>query len=139
MGPTPLRVGFVTGTTPDKWARAWREQRREPLDLVPLTEAEQERVVRDGDVDMALVRLPVDREGLHLVSLYEEVAVVVAGREHVVAATEADESVRLADLADEQLVLPHRSGLDAVGATAGLAADERAGGGRDRRRGHRAS
>ncbi len=108
--PATLRVGFVTAATPDKWARAWREQRREPLELVPVTEAEQERVVRDGQVDMALVRLPVDTDGLHLVRLYDERAVVVAGREHVVAATDADEEVTLADLADEQLVLPHRSG-----------------------------
>ena len=26
--PDTLRLGFVTGTTPDKWARAWREQGR---------------------------------------------------------------------------------------------------------------
>ena len=56
---------------------------------------------------MALVRLPVDRDGLHAISLYDEVPVVVAARDHLVAA--ADE-VTLADLVDEQLVLPHRSG-----------------------------
>jgi DNA-binding transcriptional LysR family regulator len=108
--PATFRVGFVTAATPDKWARAWREQRAEPLELVPVTEVEQERAVRDGEVDMALVRLPVDPDGLHLVRLYDERPVVVAGREHVVAATDAHEEVTLADLADEQLVLPHRSG-----------------------------
>ena len=103
----PMRLGFVTGTTPDKWARAWRDQRRGPLELVPVTEAEQEPLLRDGSLDMCLVRLPVDRGGLHLVELYDEVAVVVVQRDHfVTAATE----VELADLADEQLVLPHRSG-----------------------------
>ena len=56
---------------------------------------------------MALVRLPVDRDGLHAISLYDELPVVVAARDHLVAA--ADE-VTLADLVDEQLVLPHRSG-----------------------------
>ena len=105
--PSPLRVGFVTGATPDKWARAWREQRREPLDLVPVIEEQQEAGLRDGSLDMCLVRLPVDREGLHLVRLYDEVPVVVAGKEHLVTA--ADE-VTLADLAEEQLVLPHPSG-----------------------------
>jgi DNA-binding transcriptional LysR family regulator len=106
--PDPLRVAFVTGTTPDRWARRWREQRpRHPLELVPVVEADQERVLRDREVDMALVRLPVHREGLHLVRLYEEVQVVVAGRDHWLA---AGEEVTLADLADEQLVAPHRSG-----------------------------
>jgi DNA-binding transcriptional LysR family regulator len=104
----PLRVGFVTGATPDRWARVWRERYpREPLDLVPVTEAEQEPRLRTGDVDLALVRLPVERDGLHLIALYDEVPVVVASVEHVVTA--ADE-LTLADLADEQLVLPHRSG-----------------------------
>ena len=104
-----LRVGFVTGTTPDKWARAWRDQRRGPLELVPVTEDEQEDVVRRGEVDMALVRLPVDTDDLHCVRLYDELPVVVAGREHLVAA--ADE-VTLADLVDEQLVRPHAPGGD---------------------------
>jgi DNA-binding transcriptional LysR family regulator len=103
----PLRVGFVTGATPDKWARAWRERRREPLQLVPVDEAEQVRGVRDGSLDMALVRLPVDTDGLHCVRLYDEVPVVVAGLEHVVGAVD---EVELADLADEQLVRPHASG-----------------------------
>ncbi|WP_435743771.1 LysR family substrate-binding domain-containing protein [Nocardioides sp. SYSU DS0663] len=108
MSSTPFRVGFVTGATPDKWAGIWRDRRhREPLQLVPVTEDEQERVVRDGEVDMCLVRLPVEREGLHLIPLYDERPVVVVSNEHLL--TLADE-VELADLAEEQLVLPHRSG-----------------------------
>jgi DNA-binding transcriptional LysR family regulator len=97
-----LRVGFVTGATPDKWARAWRDQRRGPLTMVPIAEAEQEDVVRRGEVDMALVRLPADGApddwpaDWHHVRLYDEVPVVVAGRDHLVA--------------DEQLVRPHGSG-----------------------------
>jgi DNA-binding transcriptional LysR family regulator len=106
--PPLLRVAFVTGTTPDKWARAWRDQRRGRLELVPVTEADQEAVVRRGEVDMAFVRLPLDTDDLHVVRLYDEVPVVVAGRDHLVAA--ADGTVTLHDLDDEQLVLPHRSG-----------------------------
>lgn len=102
-----LRVAFVTGTTPDKWARAWRDRRRGRLELVPVTEDQQEEVLRRGDVDLALVRLPVDTTDLHVVRLYDELPVAVAGRDHLIAA--ADE-VTLADLADEQLVRPHRSG-----------------------------
>ena len=104
----PFRVGFVTGATPDKWARAWRERRpREPLELVPVTEAEQEDGLRDRSLDMCLVRLPVDRELLHCIPLYDEVPVVVVPLEHLVTAAE---EVTLADLDDEQLVLPHSSG-----------------------------
>ncbi|QCW50696.1 LysR family transcriptional regulator substrate-binding protein [Nocardioides dongxiaopingii] len=105
--PAPFRVGFVTGATPDKWGRTWRDRRREPLELVPVVEEEQETRLRDGSLDMVLARLPVDRDGVHCVPLYDEVAVVVAGVDHFVAA--ADE-VELADLAEEQLVLPHPSG-----------------------------
>lgn len=103
----PLRVGFVTGTTPDKWARSWREQRPEPLELVPVTEADQESMLRDDSLDLCLVRLPIEREGLHLVRLYDEVAVVVAARDHLVTAAD---QVMLADLVDEHLVRPHPSG-----------------------------
>ncbi len=107
-GSVSFRVGFVTGATPDKWAGVWRERYpREPLDLVPVTEDEQEPQLRDGSLDMALVRLPVDRDGLHVITLYDEVPVVVASVEHFVAAAD---DVRLDDLVDEQLVRPHPSG-----------------------------
>lgn len=103
----PLRLGFVTGATPDKWARSWRERSRTSLELVPVTEAEQEQLLRAGEIDMCLVRLPVEREGLHLIPLYEEVPVAVMGREHLL--TLLDE-VTLEELDEEQLVLPERSG-----------------------------
>ena len=102
-----LRLGFVTGTTPDKWARGWRERRRERLILLPITEDDQEEAVRGGEVDLALVRLPVDTGALHCVRLYDELPVVVAGRDHLVSAAD---SVTLEDLTDEQLVRPHASG-----------------------------
>lgn len=108
MDSPAFRVGFVTGATPDKWAGTWRERhRRQPLQLVPVTEDEQELGLRSGDLDACLVRLPIDRDGLHCIPLYDEVPVVVAGLEHLVSA--ADE-LTLDDLADEQLVLPHASG-----------------------------
>lgn len=102
-----FRLGFVTGATPDKWARTWRERSREHLDLVPLTEAEQEPALRGGEVDMAIVRLPVDGDGLHVIKLYDELPVVVLASDHYLSL--ADE-VSLGELAEEQLVLPHRSG-----------------------------
>lgn len=103
-----FRVGFVDGATPDKWARIWRERyARDPLELVPLAEDEQEQRVREGTLDMALVRLPVDREGLHCIPLYDELPVAVMGSEHLLTLAE---EVTTADLAEEQLVLPERSG-----------------------------
>jgi DNA-binding transcriptional LysR family regulator len=102
-----LRLGFVTGTTPDRWARAWREQGRGRLTLVPVTEEDQEAVVSRGEVDLALVRLPVASEDLHVVRLYDELPVVVASRDHPVAAAE---TVTVDELADEQLVRAHPSG-----------------------------
>lgn len=103
-----FRVGFVTGATPDKWARTWRDRERESLELVPVTEEEQEPLLRSGEVSMCLVRLPINRAGLHCIPLYDEVQVAVVGHEHVLSL--ADE-VTLADLDDEQLVAPHRSGF----------------------------
>ena len=103
----PFRVGFVTGATPDKWAGIWRRRRpRDPLELVLVAQEDQDAVLREGQVEMCLVRLPIDRDGVHCIPLYDEVQVVVAAKEHLVAA--ADE-VTLDDLVDEQLVLPHQS------------------------------
>ncbi|MDT9592286.1 LysR family transcriptional regulator substrate-binding protein [Nocardioides zeae] len=98
---TPFRLGFVTGATPDKWAARWRERHRRPLELVPVEETDQARVLAEDAVDMCLVRLPVTGDDLHVVRLYDEQPVVVVADEHVVTAVD---EVTLADLADEQLV-----------------------------------
>lgn len=109
-----LRVAFVTGVTPDKWARAWREKNpRIRLELIPIDEDAQRAVLDDGAADMVLARLPVDLDSptpLHCVRLYEELPVVVAAAEHFVAAVDEQDVVAVADLAEEQLVLPHPSG-----------------------------
>lgn len=106
-----LRVAFVPGVTPDKWAKVWRERHPDiRLELLPVEEEQQRAVLDDGTADLVLARLPVDLERptpLHRVVLYEEIPVVVAGIDHFVAA--ADE-VTTEDLADEQLVVPERSG-----------------------------
>lgn len=105
-----LRVGFVTGVMPDRWASTWRERRpREALELVPLDPDDAEGAVRSGEVDMAFVRLPVDRTGLYCIPLYREVPVVVVARDHV--ASVYDE-VSLSDLADEQFVLGPPEGFE---------------------------
>ena len=101
-----FRVGFVTGATPDKWARIWGERSKERLELVPVEPDVQLDGVRDGSLSMALVRLPVDRDGLHLIPLYDEQPVVVLDIDDTltlldeVARTTCDEHEDWGDLSD---------------------------------------
>ena len=98
----PLRVAFVPGVTPDKWARIWRE--RMPvagLELLPVEEEQQTAVLYDGRADMCFARLPVEDVELHVIPLYSETPVVVVPKEHFV---EAADEVTVADLADEHLL-----------------------------------
>jgi hypothetical protein len=98
----PFRVEFVTGVTPDKWLRVWGQRLPDsPLEAVPVEDADALAHLRDGTSSMVLLRLPVDREGLHVIPLYEEVPVVVVAKEHVVAAFS---EVEIADLGDEVLM-----------------------------------
>ncbi|HEX5090404.1 MAG TPA: LysR substrate-binding domain-containing protein [Nocardioides sp.] len=110
-----FRLGFVTGATPDKWAGVWRERQREPIELVPVTEDVQEHGLRTSALDMALVRLPVVRDGLHVIPLYEELPVAVMNVDNVL--TLLDE-VTTDDLADEHQDWTGVSLRDAVEAVA---------------------
>lgn len=118
--PGPFRVGFVSGVTPDKWARRWAERMgRRRLELRPVDQAKQVDVLRDQEAHMCLVRLPVEREGLHLIPLYDEVPVVVVSREHPAAAFD---QLSLADLADEiqHTDLPAQVAVESVAAGTGV-------------------
>ena len=78
--PRVLSVGFVPGVTPGKWVARWRERHPEvPLELRSYDDALPPLL--DGSADVVLVRLPVDRTGLHLIPLYEEAPVAVMSRE----------------------------------------------------------
>lgn len=99
---TRFRVGFVPGVTPDKWSRAWTQRMpRRPLELVPLGERDGVALLHSGELAMCLVRLPVARDGLHLIPLYDEQPVVVVSVEHPVAAYDG---IAVAELADEHLL-----------------------------------
>lgn len=100
-----LRIGFVLGSTPDKWARAWRDQQAEALELIPIEQADQDAAL--GEYDACIVRLPVDTTDRHVVRLYEELPVAVMGTEHLLT---LEEELSTANLDEEQLVLPHASG-----------------------------
>lgn len=115
-----FRLGYVPGVTPGKWARIWAERLpRVPLDLVTMTASEAEDAVRSRAVDAGVVRLPINRTGLHAIPLYTETTVVVAGKGHVVTA--ADE-VTIDDLADEVVLHPADDTLTWSGGGPGTAA-----------------
>lgn len=99
-----FRLGYVPGVTPGKWARMWAERRpRVPLELVTAAADEAVELIRTGAVDAALVRLPIDRTGLHTIPLYTETTVTVVPKDHLVTAAE---EATVADLADEVVLRP---------------------------------
>lgn len=108
--PSVFRLGAIPGATPGKWIDIWNERMPQTrLDLVPVAVADQRRALLDGEADAAIVRLPIDRDGLHVVPLYDEVPVVVCSREsHLTAADELE----LGDLAGEVLIVPADAVLD---------------------------
>lgn len=116
----PFRVAFVPGVTPDKWARIWGERSSQALELQPIAEAAQLEVLRSGTADMCFVRLPVDREGLHLIPLYREVPVVVVSKEHVLSLLEEMTAADLeGELALDQTGLTTKQAVETVAAGTG--------------------
>ncbi|MFC4602851.1 LysR family substrate-binding domain-containing protein [Rhodococcus kronopolitis] len=106
--PSPtFRLAYVAGVTPTKWVRTWIERLPDiRLELVSLPALEVADALREGTVDAALARLPIDREGprpLSAITLYAETPVVVIPKEHVV--TSVDE-LAVADLAGEVVLHP---------------------------------
>lgn len=116
---TAFRVGFVPGVMPDKWKRVWAERRRRELTLVRVEVERQERAIREGEVDMCLVRGALDREGIHLIPLYAEESVIVVGREHPAAAYE---ELPVAELSDDVDIVTANPGISTHDAFATVAA-----------------
>lgn len=120
-GPS-FTLGYVPGITLSKWQRTWAERVPDvPLALVQIEGGEGVGLVRDGAIDAALLRLPIDRAGLHAIPLYTETTVVVVPKEHWLAA--ADE-VTTAELAEEVVLHPVDDVLDWA-RPPGLPSDER--------------
>lgn len=98
----PFRIEFVPGVTPDRWLRVWaRRMPDSPIEAAPVEDADAVGHLRDGSASMVLLRLPVDKSGLHVIPLYEELPVVVVAKEHVVAAFD---EVDIADVAGDVLM-----------------------------------
>ncbi|MGW3996522.1 LysR substrate-binding domain-containing protein [Amycolatopsis sp. NPDC004772] len=101
---TSFKLAYVPGATPAKWVRTWGERVPEvPLTLVPVEAADATGLLRAREADAALLRSPIDRDGLHAIPLYTETTVVVVPKDHLIAA--ADE-VSTEDLADEVVLHP---------------------------------
>jgi hypothetical protein len=97
--PRVLRFAYVAGVTPGKWIRRWEERVLDiPLESFMSDDGAQLSVLRDGTADLSFVRLPVEREGLNVIPLYEEQPVVVAPKGHEISVFE---EVALEDLAQE--------------------------------------
>lgn len=101
-----FRLGIVPGVTPAKWVSTWRQRHRLPLKLHHLEAAGAPAALAHGDVDIALLRPPVDPETVSAIPLYSEVAVVVAGKDHPLAALAPHEEAEPADLQEETFLLP---------------------------------
>jgi DNA-binding transcriptional LysR family regulator len=108
-----FRLAYVPGVTPAKWVRIWAEREPDvPLVLDQVPNADAAGLVRDGMADAALLRLPIDRTGLHAIPIYTETTVVVLGKDHPLA--EADE-VSAEDVADAVVLHPLDDTLDWAG------------------------
>ncbi|HEX4226869.1 MAG TPA: LysR family transcriptional regulator substrate-binding protein, partial [Pseudonocardiaceae bacterium] len=93
-----------------KWLRTWEERQPDvPLTLLQALDEHAADLVRAGKVDAVLLRLPIDRTDLHAIPLYTETTVVMAPREHWLAAAE---EVTVAELADEVVLDPLDNVLD---------------------------
>lgn len=115
-----FRLGYVPGVTPGKWARIWAERRPGvPLQLVMAPPDEAVELIRTGEVDAGVVRLPIDRTGLHAIPLYTETTVAVVPKEHLLTAAE---EATVADLADEIVLRPQDDTLAWPGDRPGRAA-----------------
>lgn len=103
---TVLRFGLVPGTNPGRWVSAWHDRVPDAaLPLVAVDAASAVDAVLTEEVDIALLRLPVDGtaidDGLHVIRLYDELPVVVVSKEsHLLAA----DDLTLDDLAGETLL-----------------------------------
>lgn len=103
--PGPVfRLAIAPGVTPAKWVGVWRERLADvPLELVPVDVLDRGARLRAGEVTAALLRLPIDAEGLGVIPLYTEIPVVVVPVDHAIAAFD---EVSILDLADEVFLHP---------------------------------
>ncbi|MBO1268003.1 LysR family transcriptional regulator substrate-binding protein [Arthrobacter cavernae] len=119
-----LSIAYVAGVTPGKWIRRWAERMPGvPLHAFMSDAGEQLSVLAEGSAELSFVRLPIEREGLNVIPLYEEQPAVVAPKGHEISVFE---EVELADLSEENFLDVEEMGgpemaLQVVASGAGLA------------------
>lgn len=116
----PFVVAFVPGVTPGKWERVWRERMpHAPLEMRPLPQDAALAGLRDGAHTMAFVRDVAAGDAFHVIPLYRERGVVVAPKDHPVAAFG---ELTLAELEGETLLEGQGADtIELVAANVGLA------------------
>jgi DNA-binding transcriptional LysR family regulator len=99
-----FRLAYVPGVTPGKWARTWAERVRDvPLVLSAMATDEALEALRGEAADAGLLRVPIDRSGMHAIPLYTEATVVVVPKDHEVAGVD---ELAIADLAGYVVLHP---------------------------------
>src|SRR5690606_38224574 len=100
--PREFRLGVIAGASVGTWVDRWRERMPHvALEIAPLEFPTSREAL--GAVDLALVRLPLDDDDLHVIRLYDETPVVVAAADsHLMAA----EELAASDLEGETLFVP---------------------------------
>lgn len=103
MSPTPpFRVAVAPGIVVARWTKVWAERLPDvPLQVTPTEPTAAVRALHDGALEVAFVRLPVDRTGLSAIPLWSEISVVVVPKDHPVSLYE---EVTVADLVEEDLI-----------------------------------
>lgn len=100
--PSTLNIGFVPGVTPGKWVGRWRDRNPDlPIEATEYDGDALASALRNGSVDIAFVRLPVDRDALSVIPLYEELAVAVVSKENELSLLD---EVPLSELAAENVL-----------------------------------
>jgi DNA-binding transcriptional LysR family regulator len=113
--PPALSIAFAPGVTVGKWTRRWQDRHPElPLDVFPAAEEDGVAVLADGRATLSFVRLPVDADGLSVIRLYGEVAVLVVSRDSGLADLESVSLERVASLSGVAEYSPSRPVKDAV-------------------------
>lgn len=110
-----LRIAFAPGVTVGKWTGRWRDRHPdEPLEVFPATEDEGVAVLTDGRASLSFVRLPIERDGLSVIRLYGEIAVLVVPRDSELAELESVADARVIELANVAEYSSARPVKDAV-------------------------